>query len=157
VIDLGSEQVIEHIHGGGEQHALIGLTGAPSDEFSQKSLAHTGIADQHEIGAFVEERQIEQTQDARLGLLAALVMEEVKGIDAGLRLQTRAFEAAVDGALFASFQFHVGEPLQGGRRAEVLGGCFSQSRLQLAAYGGQAQLVQFLFQRSHRVPFRDQG
>jgi hypothetical protein len=92
VIDLGSEQVIEPIHGGGEQHALIGRASAPSDKFCQKSLAHTWIADQYKIGAFVEERQIEQTQDARLGLLAALVMEEVKGIDAGLRLQTRAFD-----------------------------------------------------------------
>ena len=81
--------------------------------------------DQHEIGAFVEERQIEQTQDARLGLLAALVMEEVKGIDAGLRLQTRAFEAAVDSTLSASLQFHIGEPLQGVRRAEILRGGFS--------------------------------
>ena len=124
--------------------------------FRQKCFAHAGIADQHEIGSFVEERQIEQAQDARLGLLAALVMVEVKGVDAGLRLQARAFEAAVDGALFAGFQFHVGEPLQGGRRAEILGGGFSQSRLQLAAHGGQAQLIQLLFERSHRIPFRDQ-
>src|SRR5580692_4186688 len=86
-----------------------------------------------------------------LAWLAALVMEEVKGIDAGLRLQPRALEAAVDGALSAGFQFHVGEPVQGGRRTEVFGGSFSQSRLQLAAHGGQAQLVQFLFERSHGV------
>ena len=137
MIDLGSEQVIEHIHGGGEEHALIGLTSAPSDEFRQKGLAHARISDQHEIGSFGEERQIEQAQDARLSLLAALVVMEVKGVDAGLRLQTGAFEAAVDGALFASFQFQVGEPLQGGRRTEILRGGFSQSRLQLAAHGGQ--------------------
>jgi hypothetical protein len=52
-------------------------------------------------------------------------MLELKGIDAGLRLQARAFEAAVDGALFAGFQFHVGQPFQSGGHAEILGGGFS--------------------------------
>jgi hypothetical protein len=42
--------------------------------FAQKGLANARIADQHEIGASVEERQIEQAQDARLSLLAGLVM-----------------------------------------------------------------------------------
>ena len=84
-------------------------------------------------------------------------MMKVKGVDAGLRLQTRTFEAAVDGALFAGFQFHVGEPLQGSCRTEILRGSFSQSRLQVVAHGRQAQLIQLLFERSHhRIPFRDQ-
>jgi hypothetical protein len=38
VIDLGGQQVVEHIHGGGEEHALIGLTGAPGDDFRQKGF-----------------------------------------------------------------------------------------------------------------------
>src|SRR6476646_6646289 len=56
-------------------------------------------------------------------------MLELKGIDTWLRLQTRTFVTSFDGALFACFQFHVGQPFQRGRRAEILGGCFSQSRL----------------------------
>ena len=43
-------------------------------------------------------------------------MVEVEGVDAGLRLQARALEAAFDGAAVAGFQFHVGEPFQRGRR-----------------------------------------
>ena len=82
---------------------------------------------------------------------------EVKGVDAGLRLQAGAFEAAVDGALFTSFQLQVGEPLQSSRRTEILRGGFSQSRLHLAAHGRQTQLIQFLFERSHRIPFRYRG
>jgi hypothetical protein len=61
-------------------------------------------------------------------------MLKLKGIDAGLRLQARAFVAAFNGALFARFQFHVGQPFQRGRRAEILGGRFSQSRLYVTAH-----------------------
>ena len=89
-----------------------------------------------------------------LACSAALVMVEVKGVDAGLGLQARGSETPFNGALRARFDFHVGEPFQRGRGAEILGGGVSQSRLQLAAHGGQAQLVQFLFEGSHRVPFR---
>jgi len=32
VIHLGSQQVVEHVHGGGEEHALVGPTGAPGDD-----------------------------------------------------------------------------------------------------------------------------
>ena len=81
-------------------------------------------------------------------------MMEVKSVDAGLGLQARASETPFNGALGARFDFHVGEPFQCGRCAEILGGGISQSRLQLAAHGGQAQLVQLLFEGCHRVPFR---
>lgn len=67
---------------------------------------------------------------------------EVKGVDTGLGLQTRPSETPLNGALGAGFDFHVGKPLQGRRRAEVLGGGISQSGLQLAAHGGQTQLIQ---------------
>lgn len=39
VIYLGSQQVVEHIHGSGEEHTLIGLAGAPSDDFRQEGFA----------------------------------------------------------------------------------------------------------------------
>ena len=81
---------------------------------------------------------------------------EVERIDAGLRMQARATEAALDGALFARIQFHVRQPLQGGCRAEILGGGFRKSRLQLTAHRRQTQLLQFLFQGSHGFPFRGQ-
>ena len=44
----------------------------------------------------------------------------------GCALQARALEAALDGAALAGFQFHIGEPLDGGRDAEVPGGGISQ-------------------------------
>jgi hypothetical protein len=45
VIDLRSQQVVEHIHGGGEEHTLIGLTGAPGNDFRQEGFADARIAD----------------------------------------------------------------------------------------------------------------
>jgi hypothetical protein len=41
-------------------------------------------------------------------------MVEVEAVDAGLHLQAGTFEAAVNGAALASFEFHIGEPLQRG-------------------------------------------
>src|SRR5579863_658340 len=97
VIDLGSEQVIEHVHGGSEQHALIGLARPPGDELRQKCFPHTRISDEDDVGSLGEEREIEQTQEPRFGLYAAFMVMEVKGIDAGLGLKTRASEAPFDG------------------------------------------------------------
>ena len=54
----------------------------------------------------------------------------------------------------ARFQFHIGEQFDGGRDAEVSGRGFSDRCFDLAAHRFQVQLLQFLFERSHRVPFR---
>lgn len=116
-----------------------------------------GFPDENEVGSLGQKFQVEQTQDTRLGLLAALVMVEMEGVDTGLDLQWRTLESALDGALITSFQFHVGEPLQSGRYAEILGGSISQSRLQLAAHRREVQLIQLLFESRHRIPFRERG
>ena len=68
MIDLRSEQMIQHVHGGGEQDALIRLAGLPSEDAGEESFAHAGIADQHQIGALLQKGEIEQAQDAVLGL-----------------------------------------------------------------------------------------
>lgn len=133
--------MIEHVHSRSEQDALIRLAGAPSDDLGQKCFADAGIADEHDVGSLGEEGEIEQAQEPGFGLHAALVVMEVKSIDAGLGLQARAPETPLNGALRAGFDFHVGEPLQCGGGAEIFGSGFSQSRLQLAAHGGQAQLI----------------
>ncbi len=124
---------------------------------ARKGLAHARIPDENEVGSLGQEFQVEQTQDTRLGLLPTFVVVEMESVDAGLDLQARTLESALDGALITSFQFHVGEPLQGGRYAEILGRSISQSRLQLAAHGREIQLIQLLFESRHRIPFREQG
>ena len=146
--------MVKHVHGGSEQHALIGLARTPGDELRQECFPHTRIADKNDVGSLGEEREVEQTQEPRFGLHTAFMVMEVKGIDAGLGLEARASEAPFDGALRARFDFHVGEPFERGRCAETLGGSFSQSRLELAAHGGQIQLIQLLLERSHEIPFR---
>jgi hypothetical protein len=51
-------------------------------------------------------------------------------------------------------EFHIGEPLDRCRHAEVLGGGLSDRGFDLTAHRIQIQLAQFLFERSHRSPFR---
>jgi hypothetical protein len=120
-----SEQVIEHVHSGGEQDALIGLAGAPGDQFRQECFANTWISDKHDVGSFGEEGEIEQAQEPGFGLQAAFVVMEVKGVDTGLGLEARESETPFNGALRASFDFHVGEPFQSGCGTEILGGGIS--------------------------------
>jgi hypothetical protein len=76
--------VIEHVHSGGEQNALIGLAGAPGDQFRQECFADAGISDEHDVGSFGKEREIEQAQEPGFGLQAAFVVLEVKGVDASV-------------------------------------------------------------------------
>ncbi len=54
----------------------------------------------------------------------------------------------------ARFQFHIGEQFESGRDAEIARGGVSDRRLDLAAHRSQIQLLQFLFEGSHRIPFR---
>ena len=121
--------------------ALIGLAGLPSEDAGEEGLAHAGIADQHQIGALFQEGKVEQAKDTVLGLHAAFVVVEVEGVDAGLRLQARALEAALDGAAVTRFQLHVGKQFEGGRDAEISGCRVSDRRLRLAAHRFQIQLL----------------
>ena len=156
MIHLRSQQMIQHVHSRGEQDSLICLTCFPCQDASEECLSHAGIADQYDIGTQRQEGKIQQTKNAVLRLHAALVVVEVESVNARLRLQARALEATLDGAPPARLQFHVCEPFDGGRNAEIAGCGFRDSRLDLAAHHFQVQQVQFLFERGHRVPFRIQ-
>ena len=157
VIDLKGRQVIEHVHGSGEDDALIGLAGLPSEDAGEEGLAHAGITDQHQVGALLQESKVEQTKDAVLSLQAAFVMVEVESVDAGLRLQTRTLEAALDGAALPLFQFLVSEPLDGSGNAEVLGRGFSDCGFNVMAHRREIQLLELLLKGTHRIPFRLPG
>jgi len=47
--------MIQHVHGGREQHALIGLAGAPGDDLGQEGFPSAGIADQNDAGSLGDE------------------------------------------------------------------------------------------------------
>jgi len=78
--------VVEHVHGSGKQDALIRLAGAPAHDLGQKRFPDARISDENQVGAVGDKAQVEQTQDAILVLRTALVMSEVKRVDAGLGL-----------------------------------------------------------------------
>src|SRR6185436_13900559 len=81
VIDLRSKQVVEHVHGGSEQHPMVRLTSAPTDDFGEKGFSHTGIADKDCPISLGDELQIEQPQNTRLQIHAALVVFELEAVD----------------------------------------------------------------------------
>ena len=110
VIDLGGEQVIEHVHGGGEQDALIGLAGAPADDLGQEGFADARISDEDDSGAVGEKGEIEQAQDAIFVLQAALVMMEVEASMEGWACK-RARRKRRSMARVARFQFKVEQSL----------------------------------------------
>ena len=120
VIDLGSEQLVEHLHGGGEEHAHVGLAGAPAEDLRQEGFPHAGITDNDHIGALLEEVQVEQVEEAVFGLLAGFVMGEVELVEGRLRGEARELEAALDRAAVAGFQFQIGQTFQGGGEAKIL-------------------------------------
>ena len=68
VIDLGSQQVVQHVHGGGEEGPHIGLAGSPAEDLGKVCFARPGIADQDNVGAVLQEVEIEQPEDAAFAL-----------------------------------------------------------------------------------------
>jgi hypothetical protein len=146
MIDLGSQEMVEHVHGGGEQHSLVRLAGTPTDDLGQVGLAHAGITDQTHAGAVMQEVEIKQAKDASLELESGLVMVEVEAVDGRLALQAGEFEAAFDGTLVTGLEFAIEECFQGLGEAEILGGGVSQHLIQIEAHGRQIQLIQFLLQ-----------
>ena len=80
---------------------MIGLAGAPAEDFGQKSFPSAGIANEHDIGALADEVEIEQVQDLGFDLQAGLVMLEVELVDAVLGVEPGMLEASLDGPLVA--------------------------------------------------------
>jgi len=146
MVDLRSEQVIQHIHGRREEHALIRLTGAPAHDFGEEGLPHTGIADKDCAGTVVQELQIEQPQNAPLQFGAALMVFEVKAVDGMPGMEARETEAAFDRPAVTGFQFEIHEGFESLGKAEISGGGVSDRLIQLVTHRGQAELVQFLLQ-----------
>jgi hypothetical protein len=136
--------LVEHVHGGGEQEATVGLTYAPADNFREERFARARIADQDDVGALVEEVEIQEAEDARLVLLPRLVMLEQERVDGVLHMQAGEVEPPLHSAAIARFQFQVGEPFQSSRRAEALFCGMLESLVELTAHGGQAESFQFL-------------
>src|SRR5437867_9791149 len=103
--------MVEHVHGRREQHTLIGLAGAPRDDFGEKRFPDAGIADDDDVGAMVDEVEIHQVKDAALHLKTAFMMVELEAIDRATCTDTCRAETALDSARAASVQFHIHERL----------------------------------------------
>src|ERR1041385_6921888 len=103
--------MIEHVHGRREQHTLIGLAGAPRNDFGEKRFSDAGVADDDNVGAMVDEVEIHQVKDAALHLKTAFVMVELEAIDRATCADACRAETSLDRAGAASIQFHIDERL----------------------------------------------
>src|SRR5689334_22135662 len=77
-------------------------------------------------------------------------MGKVERIDRVLSLQARHFYAPFDGTASSRLQFQIGQTLQCGSEAQVIGGGISDRLIQMAAHRRQAELFQFLGECVHR-------
>jgi len=132
----------------------LGLAGAPAEDLGQEGFAHPGIADDHDAGALLQKVEVEQVEDAVLGLQARFVMGEVKLVEGGSGGKPGELEATLDSTAVAGFQLQVGQALQSGGKAKILGGGLTADRLQGLSHSRQAQLAQFFFQgHGQETPF----
>ena len=147
--------MIEHVHGGCEQYALIGLAGTPRQDLREERFANTGIANDDDAGAVADEVEIHQTKEAVLHLQTALVVIELETVDGMTDAQMREAKAPLNGTGVAGFEFAVDERFQRGREAEILSGSFTQKLVQVPAHRRQCQLIEFLLEKVHRTPFEN--
>ncbi len=66
-LDLDQLQFLDQGQGGGEQHLVACLDGLLANADGQVGLAHPGRADEHQVGAFVDEAKVQQLADLALG------------------------------------------------------------------------------------------
>src|SRR5262249_32810162 len=114
VIDLRSEEMIEHIHGGGEQHALIRLTSAACEDLGEECFSDARVADDNDAGAIADELQIQKAKKAVLHLQTALVMIELEAVDRVTNSKMGQSEAPLNASCIPGFQFTIDERFQGG-------------------------------------------
>ena len=153
MIDLGSQQMVQHVHGGSEEGPHIRLAGSPAENLGKVCFARPRISDQDNVGAVLQEVEIEQPEDAAFALHPRFVVLKVKGVDAGLGVEAREVEAPLNGAAVAGLQFEISQAFEGSSEAKVFRRRFLQRLFQLLAHRRQFQLFELLFQGSHVVPF----
>ncbi len=86
------------------------MAGPPADDFREVGFAGAGIADQDDVGALVEELEVQDAEDPRLVLQTGFMMLEQERVDGVLHMQAGEAEAPLHGAAVARLQFQVGEP-----------------------------------------------
>jgi len=155
VIDLRGEQVIEHVHGGCEQHTLIGLTSTPRQDFREEGFPNTGIANDDNAGAVADKVEIHKAKDAILHLHTTLVVIELETVDGMTDAQMGEAKATLNGTSIPGFELAIDERFQSGRQAEILSGSFTQELIQVPAHRRQCQVIEFLLERVHRTPFEN--
>ncbi len=60
---LGSNQLINHVHGRRKQHFDIGLGGGVCNRFGQQAFTDPGIADQHNVFFLPDKFQIHEAEE----------------------------------------------------------------------------------------------
>lgn len=93
-LDLGQIQGFDQCQCGGQEHPVAGLDGLVCDALGPLGLADAGWADDHQVGALIDEAEVQQGVDLALGdgglmaaveSLQALGHGEVAGSGASLR------------------------------------------------------------------------
>lgn len=98
-IGLGSDEMIDHVDGTGEEDLEIGVAGGVGDAFSQEGFSGAWVADQYHIPVFGDEVQVEEVEDLGFLLLSGFVVVEIEGVDGDFFIQSGLLESEFDGAL----------------------------------------------------------
>lgn len=103
--------MIEHIHGGREQHTLIGLTCAPGKDLGEEGFADARITDDDDARAVSDEVEIHKTKDAVLHLQAAFVMIELETVNGMADAQMSEAKPSFNGADIPGVEFPIDKRL----------------------------------------------
>ena len=63
MIRFGFDQMIDHIHGGGEQSLDPFLSGRIGKTLGKMALSHAGVADQDDVLSLLDKRKVHEIHD----------------------------------------------------------------------------------------------
>ena len=118
-LDLGQFQLLHQGQRGGEQHLVAGLDGLLADADGQVGLAHPRRADEHQVGALVDELEVQQLVDLALGDGGLVAVVELR--QALVHREARLAPVHLDPPLVAPLLFMGHQGLGEGQVGDLIG------------------------------------
>ena len=144
-IGLGSDEMIDHVDGTGEEGLEIGVAGGVGDAFGQEGFPGAGVADQYHIPVLGDEVQVEEVEDLGFLLLPGFVVVEIEGVDGDFFIQFGLLETEFDGVLESMLRFGFSELMEDIEGVVVFLFGLLDDGFQLLSHDSESELDEFFF------------
>ena len=144
-IGLGSDELIDHVDGTGEEDLEIGVACGVGDAFGQEGFSSAWVTDQYHIPVFGDEVEVEEVEDLGFLVLPGFVVVEIEGVDGDFFIQSGLLETEFDGVLQSMLRFGFSELMEDIEGVVVFLFGLLDDGFQLLRHDSESELDEFFF------------